>query len=104
MSAALESVPDAPAEEPEAKPKQGALFEGFRVTEHRLNFGGNVLLVDADVIRSAKLGAEVEIVVRGRISSRGHKAQTDSEGNKLGATSSSTLIVQSIAAYEPDAD
>lgn len=100
MSAALEAAPE---EAVEAKPKQGSLFEGFRVTEHRLNVGGNIALVDADVIKELKLGAEVELVVRGYISTRGHKGLKDGEGNRVGAVSSSTLIVQSIQAYDPEA-
>lgn len=95
MSAALQEV-SAP------KTTQLPLFEGHRVTEHRLNFAGNVLLVDSDVVKGMKLGEEIEIVVRGYVSKRGHKALRDGEGNKLGAESSSVLVVQSIQAYDPD--
>lgn len=78
------------------------LFEGYRVDEHRLNFVGNVPLVDAEIVKQIKLGGDFELVIRGRVTNRGHKAKTDKEGNKLGAVSSSTLYIESVSEYDPD--
>ena len=82
--------------------RQLPLFEGHRITEHRLNFVGNVPLIDSDLVKEMKLGGEFELVIRGRVTSRGHKALTDKEGNKLGAVSASTLYIESVSAYDPD--
>lgn len=86
--------------EPPAKTIALPLFEGYRVVDHTLNFGGNIKLADQDVIDSMKLGSEVAIIVRGRVVSRKHNGKDDGEGNRLGASSSSTVIVESIAAYD----
>lgn len=101
MSAVAEAPPV--EAEPEKKPVQGQLFEGFRVTEHRLNFGGNVLIVDADVVKAMKLDSgEVELVVRGYVASRKFKGKKDTDGNKVGAEAMSVLIVESVQIYDPD--
>lgn len=94
---------DPPAvEEPTSPAKTIAmpLFEGYRVGEHTLNFGGNIKLSDQDVVDKLKLGQEVAIVVRGRVVSRRFNGKDDAEGNRLPASSASTVIVESIAAYD----
>lgn len=80
---------------------QMPLFEGYRVSEHRLVFSGHVKVVEPELLKALKLGAEdIAFVVRGRVQARGHKIDSDKEGNLLGVTSSSTLLVESVSGYE----
>lgn len=72
-------------------------FEGVRVVDHRLNFGGNVALGDPEVIKSLKLDDEVTLIVKGKIAGRGHKTKKGKDGGSIGAVSSSTLIIESVA-------
>jgi hypothetical protein len=74
---------------------QMPLFEGHHVTDHRLNFAGNVEL-GGDVVREMSLGAEVRLEVVGHVISRGHKEVRDKEGNLVGTVSSSTLVVEGV--------
>lgn len=72
------------------------LFEGQRVTDHAINFSGDVAVKEQDLVKAMKLNAEVEVVVRGRIVSRKHGVARDSEGNVIGTKSSSTILVESV--------
>lgn len=94
MSAAEAAEPQE-QEEPKGKTAQLPLFEGHRVTEHRLNFGGNVPIT-GEVAKEMKLGAEVTLTIKGYVTSRNHKGLKDKDGNRLGASSSAALIVQSV--------
>lgn len=96
------AVAEAPplAEESEADKKGLPLFEGYRVAEHTLNFGGNIKVADQDVIDGLKLGQEITMVVRGRVVSRKFNGKDDAEGNRLPASSASTVIVESITSYD----
>jgi hypothetical protein len=84
------------------KPTQLPLFEGIRVNEHRLNFAGNVLLTDPEVIKQMHLkdGDDVALVIRCRVVSRSHKKKEDKEGNVTGGISSTAIYVESVSAYE----
>lgn len=76
VAAAEEQTSSEPQAEPQAEPvplSQLPLFEGHRVIEARMNFGGNIAITDPEFAKSLKLGAEVEFVIRGRVVSRGHK-------------------------------
>lgn len=86
------------------KTTQMPMFEGYRVSEHRLNFAGNVQLEDPEVIKQMHLkhGAEVVLVVRGTVTARKHRKVTDKEGNDIGLESSSVLTVESITLYDED--
>lgn len=94
MSAAEATVPET-AEQQAVKPSQLPLFEGHRVTEHRLNFAGNVP-VTSEVAKDLKLGAEVTLVIKGYVTTRAHKGLKDKDGNRLGASSSSAFVVQTV--------
>jgi hypothetical protein len=92
-----------PAEELAARPTQLPLFEGVRMTEHRLNFAGNVLLSDPDVVKQMHLKTdEVALVVRARVVKRGHAKIDDKEGNTVGGVSSTTIYITSVSAYDEE--
>jgi hypothetical protein len=94
MSATAEAEKTAPV-------TQMPLFEGYRVSEHRLNFAGNILLIDADVLKQMHLkNNDVELVIRGKVVARSHKKLSDKDGNTTGAVSSTSVYVESVSAYE----
>lgn len=74
-------------------------FEGEKITDYRINFGGNVELGDKAVIDALTLNSEVTLIVKGRVTSRGHKMKTakDSKGS---AVSSSTVVIESVTLDE----
>lgn len=78
-------------------------FEGQRVTDARLNFGGNIALGDPKVIEALKLNGEAVLIVKGYVASRGHKMKSTKDGGRAGAVSSSTFIVESVALDESSA-
>lgn len=75
-------------------------FEGERVVDARLNFGGNIALGDPKVIEALKLNGEAVLVVKGYVASRGHKMKAGKDGGRSGAISSSTFIVESVTLDE----
>lgn len=79
-------------EEPSAPLMQLPLFEGHRTVETRLNFGGNILITDQELGDALKLGNEVEIVIKGRVVSRGFKSKDDGQ-----AVSSAAVVVDSVS-------
>lgn len=93
---AVAASPEATSEEQQQEQPsnltQLPLFEGHRVIEARMNFGGNIAITDADLAKTLKLGAEVEFVIRGRVVSRGHK----SKGDERQAVSSANVVVDEI--------
>lgn len=78
-------------------------FEGQRVVDYRLNFGGNVALGDPKIIDSLKLNGEAVLVVKVKTVSRGHKIKTGKDGGTIGAVSSSNVTVESVALDESTA-
>lgn len=77
-----------------------AKFEGQKVTDHRLNFGGNIALGDPEVIKALTLNGEAVLVVKGYVAGRGHKMKSGKDGGRSGAVSSSTFIVESVTLDE----
>lgn len=65
---------DAPADSSGAEDRleELTLFEGYRVAETRLNFSGNNL-IDRDLAEDLELGAEVELVITGKVVSVTHR-------------------------------
>lgn len=72
-------------------------FEGVKVADYRLNFGGNVELGDKELIDALKLDEEVTLIVKGRVRSRGHKMKNAKDDSKGTAISSSTIVIDSVA-------
>ena len=102
MSVATETPPAEPAEVTSIKPSQLPLFEGHRVTDNEVSFGGSITLEDLDLVKSMKLNGEFELVVRGRINTRTHRVKRDEAGNVVKTTSVSNLVVESVTAYDAD--
>lgn len=75
-------------------------FEGKRITDFSLNFGGNIPLGDPDLIRALKLDNEATLVVKVRVVSRGHRTKKGKDGGTVGAVSSSNVVVESVALDE----
>lgn len=92
----------AAAPEPEAVETQLPLFEGQRIVKNTINFSGNNEVLEAALVEKLKLDAEVVLVVRAKVVSRGFKGKTDDAGNRLGADAASNLSVQSISLYDED--
>jgi hypothetical protein len=89
-----------PVEEDEPKQMRLPKFEGYSVTEHYLNFGGNIKLADQDVVDAIALGKDVTFVIRGKVVARTHKGKDDEAGNRTGASASSVVVVSSISTYD----
>lgn len=75
-------------------------FEGVKVSDFRLNFGGNVELGDKALIDALKLDEEVTLVVRGRVRGRGHKMKTSKDGASGSAVSSATIVIDTVTLDE----
>lgn len=75
-------------------------FEGKRVTDFTLNFGGNIQLGDPDLIRALKLDSEATLIVKVKVVSRGHRVKKGKDGGTVGAISSSNVTVESVALDE----
>lgn len=75
-----------------------ARFEGQKVTDYALSFGGNIQIGDPDLVKALTLGAEVTLRIQGHVQSRGHKMK-DGKDSK-GAVSSATLVVESVTLDE----
>lgn len=97
---------------PDAAPKEEAggqlvaftqKFEGQRVVDYRLNFGGNVAIGDPALIEALKLNGEATLVVKVRTVSRGHKVKAGKDGGVVGAISSSNVTVETVALDESTA-
>jgi hypothetical protein len=84
--------------EAEAVIKQLPLFEGCRVTDYRLNFGGNVPLGDLELIKQLKLNnnATVTLEIDVEVVSAGGKKTKDGEGNVTGTVKSSNVVVKAV--------
>lgn len=78
-------------------------FEGVRVVDYRLNFGGNVALGDPKLIEALKLGNEATLVIKVKVVSRGHGTKKGKDGGTVGAISSSNVTVESVALDESTA-
>lgn len=88
--------------EPKAKPTQAPLFEGYRVSEHRIAFAGNAVIDDLDVLELMHLkSGEVRLVVTGKVVARKHK-KLEKDGNPTGLESTTTLLVESVSLYDED--
>lgn len=70
-------------------------FEGVKITDYRLHFGGNVELGDKELIDALKLDEEVTLIVKGRVVGRGHKTKT-AKDSKSSAVSSSTVVIETV--------
>ena len=70
-------------------------FEGVKITDYRLNFGGNVELGDPELIKALALDEEVTLIVKGRVVSRSHKTKTAKDA-KSTAVSSSAIVVETV--------
>lgn len=70
-------------------------FEGVKISDYRLNFGGNVELGDPELIKALVLDEEVTLIVRGRVTGRGHKTKT-AKDQKSTAVSSSTIVIETV--------
>lgn len=73
-------------------------FEGHVVSELRLNFSGNTLVVDPDTAAALALDGEVELVVKGRVVSSTHRAARDAGGTKV--AKSAAVYVESVELAE----
>lgn len=72
-------------------------FEGVKVDDFRLNFGGNIALGDKTLIDALTLNEEVTLVVKGTVRSRGHKMKAVKDGAKGSAVSSATIVIEEVA-------
>ena len=48
-------------------------FEGVKVSDYTVNFGGNIPLGDPELIKALTLGEEVTLRVKAHVQSRGHR-------------------------------
>lgn len=71
-------------------------FEGTKVTDFRLHFGGNIELGDKDLIDALKLDDDVTLIVKGKVRSRGHKLKSAKDGAKSEAVSSATVVIDTV--------
>ena len=102
----IASVPETEATDPlNDEPKdpesvQIALpgFEGHNVTELRVSFSGNTLVVDPDTAESLALDGEVELTVKGRVVSSTHRAARDAGGTKV--AKSAAVFIESVELAE----
>lgn len=97
----MSSTAEAPkADEDVKRPSQLPLFEGHRVTDHTLSFSGNVGLEELELVKGLKLDEEVAVIIRGRVASRRHNVVKDEHGNTVKTVSSSTILIDSVTAYD----
>lgn len=75
-------------------------FEGVKVDDFRLNFGGNIMLGDKALIDALKLDEDVTLIVKGKVRSRGHKLKAAKDGAKGSAVSSATVVIDTVALEE----
>lgn len=71
-------------------------FEGVKVDDFRLNFGGNVELGDPALINALKLDEDVTLIVKGKVRQRSHKLKNAKDGAKGSAVSGATLVIDSV--------
>lgn len=71
-------------------------FEGVKVADFRLNFGGNIELGDPDLIKALTLDEDVTLIVKGKVRSRGHKMKNAKDGTKSTAVSSATVVIDTV--------
>lgn len=100
-AAGVKGKDDAPKEEPGGQVVLfTSKFEGVKVDDFRVNFGGNVELGDPKLIEALKLDEDVTLIVKGKVRSRGHKLKNAKDGAKGSAVSSATIVIDSVTLDE----
>jgi hypothetical protein len=75
-------------------------FEGQKVTDYRLAFGGKVELGDAELIEALKLGREVTLRVVGRVMTRNHTLKKEDGMPTSETVSSATVVIETVSLDE----